>query len=186
LHDERDLIERAKKDPEAFGVFFERHYDAIFGYVLRRVGDWDLAKDVTSEVFLRALTNLWRFRWQGIPLSAWLYRIATNEINMVFRKGRRRALSLDALIEESGFDPIDPKTVEAEKREAELKLREYDDFMRIRGKLAELSAPYQEVIALRYFERKSLKQIAEILGKKEGTLKSLLSRGLDRLRERLE
>src|SRR5207248_4772323 len=79
---ERSLIERAKKDPEAFGILFEQHYSAIFRYVFRRIEDWDVSKDITSEVLFKAFKGLWRYRWQGIPFSSWLYRIATNEVRM--------------------------------------------------------------------------------------------------------
>jgi RNA polymerase sigma-70 factor (ECF subfamily) len=185
LADERSIIERAKKDPEAFGILFEKHYPAIFGYVLRRVEDWNASRDITSEVFLKALKSLWRYRWQGIPFSSWLYRIATNEVRMYFRKGRRPIVSLDQLMEEIGFEPIDPQTLDAERVEAERKLREYDDFLSIRSKMLALPIKYQDVIMLRYFERKSVKEIAEILNKKEGTVKSLLSRGIRKLKNLL-
>ena len=185
LTDERSIVERAKKDPEVFGILFERHYPAIFGYVLRRVEDWNASKDITSEVFLKAFKCLWRYRWQGIPFSSWLYRIATNEVGMYFRKRRRPVLSLDQLMEEIGFEPIDPQTLDAERLEAERKLQEYDDFLAIRSKMLALPIKYQDVIMLRYFERKSVKEIAEILNKKEGTVKSLLSRGIRRLKHLL-
>src|SRR5262249_32629301 len=138
LTDERSMIDSAREDPEAFGILFEQHYSAIFGYVLRRVEDWNASKDITSEVFLKALKSLWRYRWQGIPFSSWLYRIATNEVRMYFRKGRPPILSLDQLIEEIGFEPIDPQTLDAERLEAERKLRQYDEFLAIRSKILEL------------------------------------------------
>jgi RNA polymerase sigma-70 factor, ECF subfamily len=183
LHDERYLIELAKKEPEAFGILFEQHYPAIFGYILRRVGDWDAAKDITSEVFLKAFNSLWRYRWQGIAFSSWLYRIATNEAGLYFRKNRRRPESLDRLMEKSGFEPVDPREMEADKLEAERVLRRADEFLRIHAKIVELPTKYQDVVTLRYFERKSIKEIAEILNRKEGTIKSLLSRGLGKLRK---
>ena len=182
LDDERTIIETAKRDSEAFGVLFERHYPAIFAYVHRRVGDWDAANDLTSEVFLKAFKGLWKYRWQGVPFSAWLYRIATNEVRMHFRKGIRPTLSLERMSEECGFEPLDPASLEAEKLEAERKLKEYEDFIVVREKVLLLGLKYQDVIALRYFERKSIKEIAEILQKREGTVKSLLSRGIAKLR----
>jgi len=185
LDDERSIIERAKRDSEAFGVLFERHYPAIFAYVHRRVGDWDAANDLASEVFLKAFKGLWKYRWQGVPFSAWLYRIATNEVRMHFRKGIRPTLSLDQMSEECGFEPLDPASLEAEKLEAERKLQEYEDFLVVREKVLLLGLKYQDVIALRYFERKSIKEIAEILNKREGTVKSLLSRGIAKLRDLL-
>ena len=185
LDDERLIIERAQRDPEAFGVLFERYYPAIFGYVHRRIGDWDAANDLTSEVFLKAFKGLWKYRWQGVPFSAWLYRIATNEVRMHFRRGTKPTLSLDQMSEECGFEPLDPASLEAEKLEAERKLQEHEDFLMVREKILLLDIKYQDVIALRYFERKSVKEIAEILRKREGTVKSLLSRGIAKLKDLL-
>src|SRR5260221_1478227 len=104
---------------------------------------------------------------------------------MHFRRGARRLLSLEQLNEECGFDPIDPETLESEKVEAERKLQEHEDFLSIRKKVILLSLKYQDVITLRYFEGKSIKEIAEILDKREGTVKSLLSRGIAKLRDLL-
>jgi RNA polymerase sigma-70 factor, ECF subfamily len=183
LNDERCLIERAQKDPTAFGVLFERHYQPIFGYVFRRVTDWNAAKDITADVFLKSFKNLWRYRWQGISFSSWLYRIATNEVRMYYRQGRRSAISLDQLMEEIGFEPIDPQKLDAEKSETERQLRMHEDFVAIRAKMLALSVNYQDVLALRFFEHKSVKEIAEILDKREGTIKSLLSRGISKLKK---
>ena len=180
---EQALIERAKEDPQAFGNLFDRYYPAIFAYILRRVGKWNDAQDITSEVFLKALKGLWRFHWQGIAFSAWLYRIATNEVGIYFRRAGRAPLSLNQLIEESGFEPASTDDLSAEKLEAERRLDRHRDFLIVRSNIATLPMKYQHVITLRFFERKSMKEIAEILGKKEGTVKSLLSRGLERLRK---
>jgi RNA polymerase sigma-70 factor (ECF subfamily) len=180
---ERSLIERAKKDPEAFGILFEHHYPKMFTYVFRRVEDWNLSKDITSEVFFKAFKGLWRYRWQGIPFSSWLYRIATNELRMCLRKRRHPVVSLDALMEEAGFEPVDPQTVEAERLEAERKLQQHADFLTLHAKIRQLPTKYQDVIALRYFERKTVKEVAEILDLKEGTIKSLLSRGIKKLQK---
>jgi RNA polymerase sigma-70 factor (ECF subfamily) len=185
LDDERGLIEQAKNDPTAFGLLFERHYQPIFGYVLRRVTDWNAAKDITSEVFLKSFKSLWRYRWQGISFSSWLYRIATNEVRMYCRKGHRSTTSLDQLMEEIGFEPIDPQTLDAEKLATERQLQAYEDFLMIRSNILKLPIKYQDVLVLRFFERKCVKDIADILSKREGTVKSLLSRGIVRLKKLL-
>ena len=180
---EQALIERAKKDPQAFGYLFDRYFPDILAYVLRRVGKWNDAQDITSEVFLKARKGLWRFRWQGIAFSAWLYRIATNEVGIYFRRAGRAPLSLNQLMEESGFEPATGQELIREKLEAERQLERHRDCLNARSKIATLPIKYQDVISLRFFERKSVKEIAVILGKKEGTVKSLLSRGLQRLRK---
>lgn len=180
--DEHALIECAKADPQAFGVLFDRYYSPIFGYVLRRVGKWNDAQDITSEVFFKALKSLWRYRWRGIAFSSWLYRIATNEVGMYFRKAGRAPLSLNQLMDESGFDPASSDDLLAEKLEAERQLERHREFLLARSHITTLPLKYQDVITLRFFERKSIREIAEIVGKKEGTVKSLISRALQRLR----
>lgn len=181
---DRALVERARRDPEAFGVLFERHFDAIFGYLHRRTGDWDAARDLASETFLKALRSLWRYRWTGVPFSAWLYSIATNELRMHLRRGRRAPGALDELFP-GGIPIADPAALLAERERAEHDEEVAHEFVRVRRALLHLPLKYQEAIALRWFEEKSVAEVAAILGRREGTVKSLLSRGMAMLRERL-
>jgi len=172
--------------PEAFGLLYEQHYSLIFGYVYRRILHWETAQDITAEVFLKAYKSFWRFRWSSIPIGAWFYRIATNEINMYFRVGRfKRDVSLTELLDEKGFDTPDAMTTDIEKANAEGELKRSQDFLLVQACLKSLPAKYQDVISLRYFEGKSIHQIAEILRKREGTIKSLMSRGLEQIRKKL-
>jgi len=184
---DHDLIERAKVDHEAFGALFERHFDPIFGYIARRTGDYDAARDLTSETFLKALKNVSRYRVTDVPVSAWLYAIATNEIRLYFRRGRRAPLSLDQLSADAGLDvPSWSELASSERESADLELERTQEFARVQRALLEIPIKYQEVIALRFFEEKSIAEVAAILEKPEGTVKSLLSRGLARLREILK
>ena len=77
-HDERTLIEAAQADPARFVELYERYFHRIYGFVIRRTGSRTEAEDITSDVFERALTNLGRYEWRGLPFSAWLFRIAAN------------------------------------------------------------------------------------------------------------
>jgi RNA polymerase sigma-70 factor (ECF subfamily) len=88
VEQERELVERAKNNTEAFGELYDRYYSQIFGYVLKRTASIEVTQDVTSEVFFKALKNLRQFRWRGVPFSSWLYRIATNEIANYFTKNK--------------------------------------------------------------------------------------------------
>lgn len=185
LEEEQTLIAEAKKDPAAFGRLYDYYYPQIFNYVYRRILDFELANDITSEVFLKAYTNIWKFRWQKISIVAWFYRIASNEINMYFRKKDYRPTSLEALRMATDFEIADTQHFLEEKLAAEQKLEEHQEFLRIQSVLKTLPLKYQEVIALRYFEQKNIKEISEILSKKEGTVKSLISRGLERIRKLL-
>lgn len=183
LEQEKALVERAKNNTEAFGVLYDKYYSQIFGYVLRRTANIDIAQDVTSEVFLKALKKIGQFHWRGVPFSSWLYRIAANEVANSFRgKGRREAL----IQEVTNSTSLSDVSVEVEIARAEEELQKHGEFLALHECIAKLSLKYQEVITLRFFEKKQLKEIGEILGKREGTVKSLLHRGLDRLRQHME
>ena len=183
LSEEKELVRQAQKAPDAFAELYEHYYPKIFGYVLRRTANLEAAQDITSETFLKALRKLWQFHWRNISFSPWLYKIATNEINQYFRKAEyKKSVSLEEL-QEQGFELISPHDPESELIEAQEKLKQHQDFLEIQGKIVQLPAKYQEVIALRFFEKKQIKEIAEILGKKEGTIKSLLHRAVEKLRE---
>jgi RNA polymerase sigma-70 factor (ECF subfamily) len=179
LKQEKALVERAKNNTEAFGELYDKYYSQIFGYVLRRTANIDVAQDVTSEVFLKALKKIGQFHWRGVPFSAWLYRIAANEIANSFRgKGRR-----EALVEEvTNSTSLSAVSVEVEITRAEEELQKHEEFLALHENIAKLPLKYQEVITLRFFEKKQLKEIGTILGKREGTVKSLLHRGIERLR----
>ena len=183
LEQEKELIERAKSDTEAFGELYDRYYSQIFGYVLRRTANVEIAQDVTSEVFFKALKNLMQFHWRDVPFASWLYRIATHEIANYFRKSRPRQLSLE---EVSNSISASDSSAETELIEAEAELKRHEEFLALHDNISRLSIKYQEVITLRFFENKQLKEIGEILGKREGTIKSLLHRGLEKLRELIE
>jgi RNA polymerase sigma-70 factor (ECF subfamily) len=183
LSEEKKLVRQAQKDPNAFAELYDQYYPKIFGYVLRRTGDLETAQDITSETFLKALQKLWQFRWRNISFSPWLYKIATNEINQYFRKAQyKKSISLEEL-EEQGFELVSSHDPESELIKAQEELKQYQDFREIQEKITRLPVKYQEVIALRFFEKKQIKEIAEILGKKEGTIKSLLHRAVEKLRE---
>jgi RNA polymerase sigma-70 factor (ECF subfamily) len=183
LNEERELVRQAQKAPDAFAELYDQYYPKIFGYVLRRSANLEAAQDITSETFLKALNKLWQFRWRNVSFSSWLYKIATNEINQYFRKAEyKKSVSLEEL-EEQGFELISSHDPESELIEAQEKLKQHQDFLEIQVKIVRLPAKYQEVIALRFFEQKQIKEIAEILGKKEGTIKSLLYRAVEKLRE---
>jgi len=192
LRKEKELIKEAKKDPEVFGKLYDQHYSRIFGYVLRRTADLEIAQDITSETFFKALKGLWRFRWKDTfsvypvghrrcSFGAWLYRIANNEIANYFRKNKHKPVSLEKISE-----PIAVHNPEAEILEAEQELKKHQDFLKIQKEIFKLPIRYQEVITLRFFEKKKLKEISEILGKKEGTIKSLVYRGLEKLKNLIE
>lgn len=178
---EKELVKRAQKEPEAFSELYELNYSKIFGYVLKRVANLEVAQDITSEIFFKSFKNIKKFKWKNISFSSWLYRIASNEIANYFRKNKYRPVSFEKISE-----PISLSNPIEDIIEAEEKLKEHKDFLEIQKKLSKLPDIYQEVIVLKFLEKKKIKEICEILGKKEGTIKSLLHRGLEKLRQLVE
>ena len=173
---EQILVARAKVEPQAFAELYEEYYIRIFGYVLRRTANLQLSQDITSEVFFKALKGVGQFNWRGIPFSSWLYRIASNEIANSYR----HSAGDNKYLQEVRTSPFSQEYLNAE-----LELRKNEEYRTLQEAISRLPPKYQEVIALKYFEDKELKEIAEILSKPEGTVKSLLHRGIEKLRNTL-
>jgi RNA polymerase sigma-70 factor (ECF subfamily) len=181
IKEEKELIRQASEDPAAFAAIYEEYYPRIFGYILKRTASVELAQDLTAETFFKALRKLWQFRWRRVPFSAWLYRIATNEMNQYFRRGKLAPASLDELLRQ-GYEPAAGASPESEAMEAQDELERHREYLLCQEALRRLDAKYQEVIALRFFEKKQINEISAILGKPEGTVKSLLHRGIEKMR----
>jgi RNA polymerase sigma factor (sigma-70 family) len=180
---EKETVERARKDSQAFGELYEQYYSPIFAYILKRTASLEASQDICSEVFFKAFHNLGQFHWRDVPFSSWLYRIANNEIANHYRK---KGQQLSSLKEVFYSTPFTDTAADSEMIEAEAELMKQEEFLTLHAGISRLPLKYQEVITLRFFQDKQLKEIAEILGKREGTVKSLLHRGLAKLRELME
>ena len=179
---ESELIEWIKKNPQAFSELFKLYYKPIFGYIFRRTGSFDHSVDIASDTFLKAFLNIKGFQYRGVPIKAWLYRIATNEVNLFYKADRRKDSVLKAFQFENATLFNQYLEQDRESLEAELQLNQ--QFVEVSNALKKLPLKYQEAIALRFFEDKSIKEISQILEWKEGTVKSILSRGLNKLKEK--
>jgi len=180
---EEKLLQEIGTGPEKFAEVYEAFYKNIFGYVFRRTTNYDASKDIAAETFLKAYTGIGKFRWRNISILHWLYRIATNEINKYFNSSKYLPESLNRIQEEYGVDITDYSNAETERILLEEDLQRHRDFVKINDLINKLDTKYQEVLALRFYEQKSIEEIAVILGKKTGTVKSLLSRGVDKLKK---
>ncbi len=183
LEEEKILLQKIRTEPQLFGIVFDLYYDTIFGYVFRRTANYDLARDLSADTFLKAYLNIHQFKTERGTLSAWLYKIATNEVNQHYRHNRFLFKSLSRLFDEKWIDFKDNDDFLAEKEQLEEALKQHSDFLKVQKHIETMSVKYQEVVALRYFEDKSIRDIAAILSKNEGTVKSLLSRGIEKLRQ---
>lgn len=183
---EEQLLKDIENDPRKFGEVYEAFNKKIFGYVYRRTTNYDAASDITAETFLKAFININKFQWNNISLLYWLYRIATNELNRYFNSHTYKAVSLNRIQEEYGIDITDHSNAETECIKLQEEMEKHQEFIKINSSIRLLDLKYQEVISLRFFEHKSIKEISIILTKKEGTVKSLLSRGISKLKENIK
>lgn len=183
---EEQLLTDIENDPEKLGQVYKTFYNQIFGYVYRRTTDYEAASDISAETFLKAYANIGKFKWRSISLLSWLYKIATNELNKYFNSHKYRPCSLSRIQEEYGIEITDHSNAETESIKLQDELEKHQEFMRINDSIKKLDIKYQDVIALRFFEHKSIKEIAMILDKKEGTIKSLLSRAIKKLKENIK
>jgi RNA polymerase sigma-70 factor (ECF subfamily) len=181
--DEAQMLKEIEEDPQKFGEIYEAFHNKIFGYVFRRTTNYEAAKDITAETFLNAYVNIGKFKWRGVPIQYWLYKIATNELNKYFNSHKYTPQSLYRIQEEYGIDITDHSNAETESIRLQEDLEKHQAFLKINDRIKKLDIKYQDVISLRFFEHKSIKEIAIILNKKEGTIKSLLSRGIEKLKE---
>jgi len=171
IQHEYAILERSKKNPKAFGELYEKYFDRIFNYVFRQTDDEDLTADLCSQAFLSVLKNLERYEFRGVPFSAWLYKIASNEVNKHYRKQKGskvfsiEELRIRELIEQAnaGWDE--------------------EIIQRLMNYLKDLPTEMLEVLELRFFEDKDFKEIAFILDITESGAKMRTYRALDRLRK---
>ena len=99
MQDEESLVRRAQqRDEDAFTQLYEVYFDRIYRYVAIKIGNKADAEDMTQQVFLNALQSISSFKWRGISFSAWLFRIAHNQVVDYLRKKTKQAT---ALLEES-------------------------------------------------------------------------------------
>ncbi|MFZ1678718.1 MAG: RNA polymerase sigma factor [Saprospiraceae bacterium] len=179
---EIELLESIKGKPEQFAVLFRQDYKPIFGYILRRTGNVEDTGDIAADTFFNAFRHIKNFTYKGISIKIWLYRIATNEVNMYFRNKQKHHSLFERIDQEE--KGIFTNYFEEDRKELELELHHHEQFLTVLEALKTLPVKYQNVISLRYFEGKGNKEIIEILSVNEGTLKSLLSRGLEKLRKK--
>lgn len=175
LADEIDLAARAAIDPSAFATIYDHYFPKVYNYVRYRVQNADVADEITSLVFERALTRIGSYRPQKAPFGAWLFAIARNAVRDHRRSTSRHAwFLLDLATSHPTSDPSPEETVE--KKDADTKLLQA---------VGQLSTREQDLIALKFAARLENKEIASVTGLSEGNVGVILFRALRRLRNLL-
>lgn len=174
--DEKEVILRAAQgDSEAFSVLYERYVRRIYSYIYYRTGNIHDAEDLTERVFHRALHHIRNYQYQGLPFSAWLYRIAHNLVANWHRDNqRRKEVPIEGRIYQS-FSAEHPESALERNQEIE----------RLLKAIQKLPPERQNLIILKFVEQLSNEEIAKIMGRSEGAIKSLYHRTLLSLRDAL-
>jgi RNA polymerase sigma-70 factor, ECF subfamily len=170
---ERLLIEAAQRDPSRFAELYELNFSRVYAYIARRVGDREDAQDLTAEVFRRALANLRKFEWRGIPFAVWLFKMAANAIADRWKRAARETGNPSSNATQEISAPEEPDLEEIERRGRLFQL------------VKRLPEDQRRVIELRFAEEKSIRQIAQLLRRSEGAIKQLQFRALETLRQRM-
>lgn len=162
-------------NPEAFSHLYEQNVTRIYNYIFYRIGSEADAEDLTARVFHRAFSHIEKYQEKGVPFTAWLYRIAHNLTANWYRDTRRRK-------EVSLEEHVDlPHLADLPEREME-RIQEKELLMKA---LHRLPSDRQQLILLKFLEDLSNGEIATIMGKTEGAIKSLYHRSLVSLREEI-
>jgi RNA polymerase sigma-70 factor, ECF subfamily len=170
------LVERAQTgDGEAFAQLYDRYVDLVYGYIQNRVRNSHLAEDLTSDVFVRALRNLPKFKWQGVDIGAWLLTIARNRITDHFKSARVR---LERTTEEF-YD--EPRNSAVDGPEAVAMAR--DLAANLTRALELLKGDHREVVQLRFVQGLSVAETALAMERSDGAVKALQYRALRALAE---
>jgi RNA polymerase sigma-70 factor (ECF subfamily) len=172
IENEVALIELSKHNLDAFRPLYDYYYKSIFLFIYNRVGDKEVSADITSQVFLKVLQNIKRYQHKGLPFSAWLYRIAINEVNNFFRDQTKQRY---VAIEETELQLLQADLTE------EFSLEHLQ--IRLEELLQRLKPEELYLLELRYFESKPFKEVAAILNISEVHAKVKTYRILDKLKK---
>jgi RNA polymerase sigma-70 factor (ECF subfamily) len=169
---EEEMVKAAQKNIQAFEKLYDKHYEEIFRYVYQRVSGKDEAFDITSQIFIKAMTNIDKFKFKGFPFSSWLYRIAKSEVYQYFRDIKKSpTLNIDETnLSELSDDIVENTTTNVSN----------EKLIEILSNLSDEDLPF---IEMRYLEQRSFKEIGEILGTTENNAKVKTHRIIKRIQK---
>ncbi|MCE2712810.1 MAG: sigma-70 family RNA polymerase sigma factor [Cryomorphaceae bacterium] len=170
MEEELNWIRKAQSDPAFFGPIYTKYHEQIFRYVYQRMDDEEQAFDVTSQVFVKALFNLKKYEFRGVPFSSWLYRIAKSELYQSFRDRKaERTVNIDSF-------QLHEIILEMEEDQSE------ENRQKLFQSLSKLKEKDLQLIELRFFEKRSFKEIGEILEITENNAKVKAFRAIEKLK----
>jgi len=171
LEQELTWIQKAQKDPACFAPLYKEYHEQIFRYIFQRMDDEDLAFDVTSQVFMKALNNINKYEYRGVPFASWLYRIAKSELYQAFRdKKAERAVNVESVHLFEIAEELEEDASDANKK-------------KMFACLSQLKENDIQLIELRFFEKRSFREMGEILELTENNAKVKTFRALEKLKQ---
>ena len=173
MNDEEAVLRCQNGNREAFRHLVDSYKDVLYGTAYLMTGNAALSEDHVQEAFLSAWRGISGFR-NGHPVKPWLVRIL---VNTVTAQRRRRSLPIDPLESAEVQSGVDDPAEMAESSESRLRVREA---------ISGLSEEHNTVVTLRFFAGLTIPQVAQALGRREGTIKSRLHRALQQLRGELQ
>ena len=163
----------ARGDTVAFRALYDRYENRIFNFVLRMTGQRELAQDMIQEAFTRLWSTAHMFDPRRGTLKAWLYKMALNIVHSEMRKkmyGQR-------------FEPLDDRNaVQDATGDPAPSDEKQRDILRLRRAVASLPPPFREVMVMRCYQELMFREIAEITGTPEGTVKARFHRAVAQLK----
>lgn len=162
-------IKKAQENPAYFGILYEANFKIILIFVHGRIRDRQVAFDITQQVFLKAMVNIGKYKDMGHPFSSWLYRMALNEVNMFYRKNKIIEVEVK---EKDAYELMNELGDEHGEEKINLCLQ----------LIAELPADQNQLIEMRYFDKLSFQEIADILATTEAGAKMRMKRILEKLK----
>ena len=169
-HIELSYIQKAKEDKKQFGFLYEKYFHQLFIFIFKKVQNEDLAGDICSKTFMKAMLNIGKYEDRGFPFSSWLYRIASNEVNLYFRAQKKE---ITIQINENQVTEI-AQEIDLDNNEEQLHL--------ILSKLQELPLEKSQLIEMRFFEGLSFKEIGSIFAISEATAKMRIYRIIESIK----
>jgi RNA polymerase sigma-70 factor (ECF subfamily) len=175
VQEELNLVQRARRgDHEAFAQLYENHFAKIFRYVALKIGNQAEAEDMTQQVFVRAYESIGSYQWQGVPFTAWLYRIAHNQmVDYVRKQSKKQTVPLD-----ESLPIMDDSDLE---HDVEIKI----EMEKVVLATKQLTKAQREVISLRFAGGLTITETAKTMRKSEGAIKALQHSAILALRKTL-
>ncbi|MBA4336397.1 hypothetical protein C0416_01300 [bacterium] len=177
---QQQILEEFKKDKNAFEKVYNFYYERILRYLLKRTASSEAAYDLTAETFIKAFESFHKFKWTGVSIKIWLYRIAINQLKNYRRKPQSAVLTEEM----EGMEGMRTE-VKEELEELDKTLFGDEDVTKLSDAIATLNPKYQGIVSLHYFEGMSHEEIAGVINRSQSAVKSMMHRALTNLRQLL-